>query len=69
GATMARLVERSPITAADIAAAVLEGLDAGAELIVPDQPARDAWALKQHDRAGYDQVMRAQAAKLERNAP
>ncbi|MCM3516338.1 MULTISPECIES: SDR family NAD(P)-dependent oxidoreductase [Nocardioides] len=69
GATMARLVERSPITAADIAAAVLEGLDAGAELIVPDQPARDAWALKQHDRAAYDQVMRAQAAKLERNAP
>jgi NAD(P)-dependent dehydrogenase (short-subunit alcohol dehydrogenase family) len=69
GEIIASLVESSPITADDIAAAVLEGLDRGDELIVPDQPARDAWALKQHDRAAYDAVMRAQAAKLDRVAP
>ena len=63
---VANLVRSSPITADDIAAAVLEGLDRGDELIVPDQPARDAYALKQTDRAAYDAVMRAQAAKLDR---
>jgi NAD(P)-dependent dehydrogenase (short-subunit alcohol dehydrogenase family) len=63
---VAHLVRSSPITADDIAAAVLEGLDSGDELIVPDQPARDAYALKQADRAAYDAVMRAQAAKLDR---
>ena len=63
---VAHLVRSSPITADDIAAAVLEGLDRGDELIVPDQAARDAYALKQNDRAAYDAVMRAQAAKLDR---
>ena len=62
---VARLVESSPLTADDIAAEVLAGLDRGDEVIVPDQPARDAWALKQSDRPAYDAVMRAQAAKLE----
>ena len=66
GAVVARLVESSPLTADDIAAEVLAGLDRGDELIVPDQPARDAWSLKQTDRAAYDAVMRDQAAKLER---
>ena len=65
GAVVAQLVERSPLTADDIAAEVLAGLDRGEEVIVPDQPARDAWALKQADRPAYDAVMRAQAAKLE----
>jgi len=65
GATMARLVENSPITADDIAAAVLEGLARGDEVIVPGQPARDAYALKLADRPAYDAVMRAQAAKLD----
>ena len=45
---------------------MLEGMDRGDEVIVPDRPARDAWQLKQHDRAAYDAVMRAQAAKLEK---
>jgi NAD(P)-dependent dehydrogenase (short-subunit alcohol dehydrogenase family) len=63
---VAHLVRSSPITADDIAAAVLEGLDRGDELIVPDQPARDAYALKQTDRSAYDAVMRAQAARLDR---
>lgn len=65
---MSKLVEASPISADDIAAAVLEGLDRGDELIVPDQPARDAYGLKQADRASYDAIMRAQAAKLEEGA-
>ena len=58
-----RGVSRSPRT--EIALAVLEGLDAGDELILPDEPARTAWQLKQDDRAAYDAVMRAQAAKLQ----
>jgi NAD(P)-dependent dehydrogenase (short-subunit alcohol dehydrogenase family) len=66
GAVMARLVEESPITADDIAAAVLEGIERGDELIVPDEPARAAYALKCADRAAYDAVMRDQASKLER---
>ena len=64
GAVVAQLVERSPLTADDIAAEVLAGLERGDEVIVPDQPARDAWALKQADRAAYDALMRKQAAKL-----
>jgi NAD(P)-dependent dehydrogenase (short-subunit alcohol dehydrogenase family) len=64
---MAHLVASSPLTADDIAAVVLEGLDRGDEIIVPDQPARDAWALKRADRAAYDAVMREQAAKLDRS--
>ena len=68
GAVMSKLVESSPISADDIAAAVLEGLDRGDEVIVPDQPARDAYGLKQTDRATYDVIMRAQAAKLEEGA-
>jgi NAD(P)-dependent dehydrogenase (short-subunit alcohol dehydrogenase family) len=60
-----RLVDESPYSADDIAAAVLSGLDEGAELILPDEPARAAWSLKQSDRAGYDALMRAQAAKLQ----
>lgn len=64
GHVVAGLVERSPITADDIAAAVLAGLDAGEDLIVPDEPARQAYGLKRADRAGYDAVMREQSAKL-----
>jgi NAD(P)-dependent dehydrogenase (short-subunit alcohol dehydrogenase family) len=62
---MHSLVESSPLTADDIAAAVLAGIDRDEELIVPDPFARQAWELKQTDRAAYDAVMRAQAAKLE----
>lgn len=65
GAVMSRLVDDSPTSADDVAAAVLEGIERGDELILPDPAARQAWALKQQDRAAYDQVMRAQARKLE----
>jgi NAD(P)-dependent dehydrogenase (short-subunit alcohol dehydrogenase family) len=68
-AQITRLVDKSPITADDIAAAVLEGIDRGDELIVPDEPARAAFALKLSDRPAYDQQMRATAARAkERDA-
>ena len=62
-AQMTRLVEKSPITADEIAAAVIDGLDRGDELIVPDKPARAAYALKLGDRKVYDERMRATAAR------
>ncbi len=65
---MTHLVESSPLTAHDIAAAVIAGVDAGHELIVPDVAAQSAWSLKQHDRLNYDLMMRAQANKLHRLA-
>ncbi len=65
GAIVTQLVERSPWTAEDIAAAVLAGLDAGDEIILPDPAARAAYELKQRDRAAYDVQMRHQAARLE----
>lgn len=64
---MSRLVDEAPF-GQEIAAAVLAGIDAGDELIVPDEAARAAYGLKTGDRAAYDQVMRAQAAKLDRIA-
>ena len=64
GAVVGRLVEASPTSAADIARAVLAGIDDEVELLVPDEAARTAWRLKTADRAAYDAVMRAQAAKL-----
>ena len=60
-----QLVERSPLTADDIAAAVLAGIDAGDEIILPDPAARAAYDLKLRDRAAYDTQMRHQAARLE----
>ena len=68
GQVMSKLVTDSPTSAEDVAAAVLAGLDAGEELIVPDEPARGAVALKNTDRAAYDSVMRAQARSLEKMA-
>jgi NAD(P)-dependent dehydrogenase (short-subunit alcohol dehydrogenase family) len=61
---MVRLVEQSPITAEEIAAAVLEGIDRGDELVVPDEPARAAYALKLTDRTAYDELMRSTATRM-----
>jgi hypothetical protein len=54
------------VTADDIAAAVLAGMDAGDDVIVPDEAARQAYFLKWADRPAYDAVMRDQARKLDR---
>jgi hypothetical protein len=62
---MARLVESAPLGAEEIAAAVLDGIDRGEEVILPDPAARAAYDLKLKDRASYDHVMRDQARKLD----
>lgn len=64
GSVIGALVANSPTSADDIAAAVLAGLDAGDEVILPDEAARAAYGLKVSDRAAYDQMMRHQAARL-----
>jgi NAD(P)-dependent dehydrogenase (short-subunit alcohol dehydrogenase family) len=66
GGLVTQLVETSPFTAEDIAAAVLAGLDAGDEIILPDPAAKAAWQLKQTDRAAYDAQMRRQGERLDR---
>ena len=65
GAVIGRLVETAPLGPDEIAAAVLEGLDRGDELILPDPAARAAYDLKRDDRAAYDLQMRHQAARLQ----
>ncbi len=62
-ATMSRLVEESPLSADDIAAAVLDALDRGEEVVLPDEPARAAYALKCSDREGYATQMRRTAER------
>ncbi|MBW8752143.1 MAG: SDR family NAD(P)-dependent oxidoreductase [Propionibacteriales bacterium] len=64
GAVIGALVTNAPLGPDDIAAAVLEALDRGEELILPDDAARAAYELKVTDRAAYDEVMRKQAARL-----
>ncbi|MBD8871138.1 SDR family NAD(P)-dependent oxidoreductase [Nocardioides sp. MJB4] len=66
GTVISGLVESSPFTAEDIAAEVLAGIARQQEVIIPDEAARRAVDLKQNDRAGYDAVMRQQAARLDR---
>ena len=64
GAVIAQLVASAPLGPDDIAAAVLDGIDRGEELILPDEAARAAYALKVADRPAYDEQMRRQAARL-----
>lgn len=65
GSVIAQLVASAPLGPEDIAAAVLEGIDRGDELILPDPAARAAYDLKLTDRVAYDARMRRQAARLE----
>jgi NAD(P)-dependent dehydrogenase (short-subunit alcohol dehydrogenase family) len=64
GQVIGGLVSAAPLGPEDIAAAVLEGMDRGDELIIPDDAARAAYDLKLNDRPAYDHVMRRQAARL-----
>jgi len=64
GTVIGALVANSPVSADDIAAAVLAGVEAGTEVILPDEAAQAAYGLKVADRAAYDAVMRKQAARL-----
>ena len=64
GAVIGALVANAPLGPDDIARAVLEAVDRGEELILPDDAARAAYQLKLTDRPAYDEVMRKQAARL-----
>ena len=64
GQVISGLVAAAPLGPDEIATAILEGLDRGEELILPDDAARAAYALKQDNRVAYDQLMRKQAARL-----
>jgi NAD(P)-dependent dehydrogenase (short-subunit alcohol dehydrogenase family) len=64
GEVIGALVANAPLGPDEIAAAVLEALDRGEELILPDEAARAAYQLKLTDRAAYDDVMRRQAVRL-----
>ena len=66
GKVIGGLVASSKVTADDIAAAVLAGIESGEDVIVPDEAARFAYFLKWADRPAYDKMMREQAEKLER---
>ncbi len=65
GAVIGELVAHAPLGPEEIAAAVLEGIDRGDELILPDPAARAAYALKTTDRPAYDAQLRRQAARLQ----
>jgi NAD(P)-dependent dehydrogenase (short-subunit alcohol dehydrogenase family) len=64
GAVIGALVANAPLGPDDIAREILAGLDRGEELILPDDAARAAYALKLNDRPAYDELMRKQAARL-----
>ena len=66
GDVIAHLVATAPLGPDEIAAAVLEGIDRGDDLILPDEAARAAYELKLTDRAAYDAQMRHQAAGLDK---
>ena len=63
-AVIGALVANAPVGPDEIARAVLDGVERGEELILPDDAARAAYQLKVSDRAAYDEVMRKQAARL-----
>ena len=65
GALIGQLVASAPLGPDEIAAAVLDGIDRGDELILPDEAARAAYALKRDDRAAYDELLRRQALRLD----
>jgi hypothetical protein len=65
-AVVTQLVETAPLSAGDIAAAVLAGIDADEQIILPDPAARAAYDLKLRNRTAYDAQMRHQAERLSR---
>jgi len=64
GAIVGRLVDRSPISAAEIAAAVLKGIDAKQAVIVTDAPARKAVRTKRFARPLYNREQRRFADRI-----
>jgi len=60
----ARLIERSPLTAEQIAAEVMKGIDARRMVIQPDAPGRRAVWTKKFARPLYDREQRRFAARI-----
>lgn len=60
----ARLIEKSPLDAAQVAAEVMKGIDARSMVIVPDAPARKAVWTKRFARPLYDREQRRFAARI-----
>nr|WP_202891662.1 SDR family NAD(P)-dependent oxidoreductase [Kribbella shirazensis] len=68
GATARQLIEKSPRTADDIAAAVVAGINKKQHLIIPDRPTRAAYWTKRLARPLYDRQMRRIAARAHEKA-
>ena len=60
----ARLIEKSPLTAPQIAAEVMKGIDARRMVIQPDAPGRKAVWTKKFARPLYDREQRRFAARI-----
>jgi len=60
----ARLIEKSPLTAPQIAAEVMKGIDARRMVIQPDAPGRRAVWTKKFARPLYDREQRRFAARI-----
>jgi NAD(P)-dependent dehydrogenase (short-subunit alcohol dehydrogenase family) len=60
----ARLIEKSPLTADEIAAEVMKGIDARRMVIQPDAPGRKAVWTKKFARPLYDREQRRFAARI-----
>ena len=63
-AVAARLIEKSPYTADQVAAAVLKGIDQRAMVVLPDPPARKAVRTKRFARSLYDREQRRFAERI-----
>jgi NAD(P)-dependent dehydrogenase (short-subunit alcohol dehydrogenase family) len=59
----AALIESSPLSAAEIADAVVEGVERREPLILPDEAARASYTLKLTDRTAYDEQMQVTARR------
>jgi NAD(P)-dependent dehydrogenase (short-subunit alcohol dehydrogenase family) len=68
GVTARQLIEKSPRSADDIAAAVIAGIQKKQFLIIPDRPALIAWRTKRFARPLYDRQMRKIAARARERA-
>ncbi len=60
----ARLIDRSPLDATQVAAAVVRGIDKKSMVIIPDAPARKAVWTKRFARPLYDRAQRRFADRI-----
>ena len=68
GLTARQLIEKSPRSADEIAAAVIAGIEKSQFLIIPDRPALLAWRTKRFARPLYNRQMRKIAERARERA-